>query len=364
MGQVVNLRRVANPPPPTTAKVLGAGDVRVKDLAFRPCPSSLAARTASTQLTTALQETAEPLPSPSNVPQQNLIHKSKKNIFNSQLTHSKTLPPKSPKTPPTIPAAQMKFSIQAKAKFQTQEPPMTDRQKRRREARKLAKKDKKEISPAQLAANQANAQLSSGPSTPEGKAISSQNNFRHGLTQTEGDLILLEGESQEAYAKSLADFQKEWQPATATEHDLVERLANRRWLRRRALKLQNQFLAPDGTITNEKQYALYHRYEAQHERAYNKALSDLIRLRSLHLREQNGFESQKRKDEIHTFKIKALKDREYRNQLQILEREARLTLAQAKLNQEHLMNTAPVIPEPAKSAAPSDCESQANSAIV
>jgi hypothetical protein len=232
----------------------------------------------------------------------------------------------------------MKFSIQAKAKFQTQEPPMTDRQKRRREARKLAKK---QISPAQLAANQANAQLSSGPSTPEGKAISSQNNFRHGLTQTEGDLVLLEGESKEAYLKSLAGFQKEWNPATETEHDLVERLATRRWLRRRAMKLQNQFLAPDGTITNEKQYALYRRYETQHERAYNKALSDLMRLRALHLREQNGFESQKRKDEIHAFKIKALKDREYRNQLAVLEAEARLTLAQGRLNREHLMDVAP-----------------------
>jgi hypothetical protein len=241
---------------------------------------------------------------------------------------------------------------------------MTDRQKRRLEARKLAKQQNKEISQAQLSANQANAQLSSGPSTPEGKAISSQNNFRHGLTQNDGDLILLEGESQEAYAKSLAGFQKEWKPSTATEHDLVERLVTRQWLRRRAMKLQKQFLAPDGTITNEKQYALYHRYETQHERAYNKALSDLIRLRSLHLREQNGFESQKRKDEIHAFKIKALKDREHRNQLHILEREARLTLAQAKLNKANLTNAAPVRPEPAQTAAPSDCESQANSGIV
>ncbi len=204
---------------------------------------------------------------------------------------------------------------------------MTERQKRRRPA----KKANKQISPAQFAANQANAQLSTGPSSPEGKAVSSQNNFRHGLTQTESDLTFLEGESAEQYAKNLAGFQKEWKPATETEHDLVQRLATRQWLRRRALRLQNQFLAPDGTITDYKQFALYNRYETQHECAYNKALSDLMRLKSLRLREQNGFESQKRKDEIHVFKIKALKDREYRNQLQILEREARLTLAQSKL---------------------------------
>jgi hypothetical protein len=215
---------------------------------------------------------------------------------------------------------------------------MTARQKRRAEARKLAKT---QISEAQLAANQANAQLSKGPSSNEGKAISSQNNFRHGLTQTEGEITFVEGESKEAYLKSLAGFQKEWNPSTETEHDLVQRLATRQWLRRRALKLQQKFLAPDGTILDQKQFALYNRYETQHERAYNKALSDLMRLKSLRLREQNGFESQRRKDEIHAYQIKALKDREYRNQLQILEREARLTLAQAKLNTEPRMQAAP-----------------------
>jgi len=218
---------------------------------------------------------------------------------------------------------------------------MTDRQKRRLEARKLAKKENKQISEAQLAANQANSKLSTGPSSPDGIAISSRNNFRHGLTQTEGELTFLEGESKEAYAKNLADFQKEWKPDTATEHDLVETLATRQWLRRRAFKLQQQFLAPDGVILDQKQFALYNRYETQHQRAYNKALADLMRLKSLRLREQNGFESQKRKDEIHAFKIKALQDREYRNKLLILEREARLTLAQARLNREHLMEVAP-----------------------
>jgi len=60
---------------------------------------------------------------------------------------------------------------------------------------------------------------------------------------------------------------------------------------------------------------------------------------------KNGFESQKRKDEIHAYKIKALKDREYRNKLQILEREARLTLAQSKLSKESPAPTADANPE-------------------
>jgi hypothetical protein len=169
---------------------------------------------------------------------------------------------------------------------------------------------KKEISDAQLAANRANAQLSTGPTSAEGKAVSARNHFRHGLTQTEGDLILLESESKLEYSQSLAEFQAEWQPTTATERDLVERLASHQWLRRRALKLQKLYLAENGQILDYDQFALYRRYETSHERSYNKALADLIRVRALRLREQNGFESQQRKNAEQVFRIRTLENRE------------------------------------------------------
>ena len=237
---------------------------------------------------------------------------------------------------------------------------MTERQKRRAEARKQVKKENREaaraakstptsiptptaepeisptpttqISEAQLAANRANALLSTGPTSQEGLEISSRNNFRHGLTQSEGELILLESESKEEYAKRRAGFQKEWNPATQTEQDLVDRLVTSQWLRRRAVKLQAQFLAPDGQILDLKKFALYNRYATQHERAFNKALSDLMRLRSLQLRERNGFESQKRKDELHAFKITAAKARELRNKLAVHEAALRVTTAQINLH--------------------------------
>jgi hypothetical protein len=235
---------------------------------------------------------------------------------------------------------------------------MTDRQKRRAEARRQAKKENREaarvahaatttpaaavepeitseptapISEAQLAANRANAQLSTGPTSTAGLEISSRNNFRHGLNQSEGDLILLDSESKEEYAQRSAGFQREWRPSTQTEQDLVDRLATSQWLRRRALKLQTQFLAPDGLILDPKQFALYNRYATQHERAFNKALSDLMRLRSLQLRVQNGFESNRRKDELHTYKIQAAKDREFKLNLVIQEKELRVELAGRKL---------------------------------
>jgi hypothetical protein len=241
---------------------------------------------------------------------------------------------------------------------------MTERQKRRAEARKEAKKENraaakvwqpaqnpvpaveptpttetKPISEAQVAANRANAQLSTGPKTPAGLEISTRNNFRHGLNQAEGDLILLGSESKEEYTQRRTGFQKEWRPATQTEQDLVDRLATSQWLRRRAMKLQAQFLAPDGQILDPRQFALYNRYATQHDRAFNKALSDLMRLRSLQLREQNGFESNRRKDELHAYKIQAAKDRERRNKLVLEEKERRLALVQSKLTPAAIART-------------------------
>ena len=153
----------------------------------------------------------------------------------------------------------------------------------------------KPLSQAQLSANQSNPQLSTGPITEAGKAISSRNNTRHGLnSDADGDYFRVLGtESQATYDHELADFRKEWLPYSATEHDLVNRMVMHRWLRRRALRMQNDlFDAMTGKLIDAKQFDLFRRYESQHERGFNKAFADLQRLRSLQTREINGFESQ------------------------------------------------------------------------
>ena len=169
------------------------------------------------------------------------------------------------------------------------------------------------ISEAQLQANKANAQLSTGPMSSEGKAISARNNIRHGLTSepTPEDFRVLPSESQTAFDQNLAGFRAEWKPITATEHDLVHRLAMHQWLRRRALRLQNASFHPQtGEITDVKKFELYRRYETAHERGFNKAFADIQRLRSFQMRERNGFESQRRKNEEHEFKIRRLQSQE------------------------------------------------------
>ena len=201
-----------------------------------------------------------------------------------------------------------------------------ERREAERAARKLAYQQLREpesaaqplpdpapVSKAQLNANRANAQLSHGPVTPEGKAISSRNNTRHGLaSEPDSDsFCVLAIESQPAYDQNLADFRAEWEPVTASERDLVHRMVMHQWLSRRALRLQEAlFDSQTGEVTDIKKFELYRRYETSHERGFNKAFADIQRLRAFQLREQNGFESQRRKNAEHELKMNRLKRQE------------------------------------------------------
>ena len=77
--------------------------------------------------------------------------------------------------------------------------------------------------PSQIIANQQNAQSSTGPSTPEGKARVSQNAIKHGLTSKH--LIIREDEQDEFAALQGAI-------ETVTFHDLVHAAWNLHRLRR------------------------------------------------------------------------------------------------------------------------------------
>ena len=147
---------------------------------------------------------------------------------------------------------------------------------------------------AQILANQANAQLSCGPKTDAGKAISSKNNLRHGLT---GPFVVLNWEKQEDYETLRNEFIAEHQPATLTEQTLVEDMAQSHWLRKRAILLQEMCFNPDAPIADEpKELALYLRYQGTHDRAFYKALNQLQKLRADKRKQEIGFVSQQRKE--------------------------------------------------------------------
>ncbi len=82
------------------------------------------------------------------------------------------------------------------------------------------------ISPAQLAANRANAQLSTGPTSTTGKAKSSLNAVKTGLT---GHTVLLPGDDAAMYEAHVAEFIKRFEPAGDEERNLVQSLADTDW---------------------------------------------------------------------------------------------------------------------------------------
>src|SRR5947209_15620412 len=82
----------------------------------------------------------------------------------------------------------------------------------------------------QIAANQLNAQKSTGPRTPEGRAAVRLNGVKHGIT---AQTLVLKGEREEDFTALLDSYQAEHQPSTPTEEALVLQLAMATWRLRR-----------------------------------------------------------------------------------------------------------------------------------
>jgi hypothetical protein len=147
---------------------------------------------------------------------------------------------------------------------------------------------------AQIAANQANAQLSTGPTTEEGKAISSQNRRKFGLT---GRFTVLPWEDQEDFNLLVTRLRAEHQPTIAFETDLIEKMAQHFWLAQRAVLLQEICFDRETPHSDcPKQLALYMRYQTTHERAFERCVKELRTLRNESRKKKIGFESQKRKE--------------------------------------------------------------------
>ena len=160
-----------------------------------------------------------------------------------------------------------------------------------------------EITPARLAANRDNAQLSTGPKTAEGKSISSQNRTTHGLARHNGRFALLPTEDSDDFARLLSDLTNEHQPTTTTELALVQAMAESWWLRSRAQNLQPTCFHPTtGAIADEKQLSLLLRYENTYNRTFNTSLNQLLKLRSEKRKSELGFEAQRIAGEKHQMK--------------------------------------------------------------
>lgn len=86
-----------------------------------------------------------------------------------------------------------------------------------------------------LAANRANAQLSTGPTTPEGKAVASLNATRHGLLSAR---MFLEDDDPSEFQSLNADLCQALSPVGAMEAVLVDRIAVTVWRQRRLVRAE------------------------------------------------------------------------------------------------------------------------------
>jgi len=89
--------------------------------------------------------------------------------------------------------------------------------------------------PSRMEANRANAQLSTGPKSSEGKQISSQNALKHGLTAQNP---VLPTDDLDDYQRHVAGFFAEYHPQGATETHLVQSLADTSWRLNRVADLE------------------------------------------------------------------------------------------------------------------------------
>ena len=204
---------------------------------------------------------------------------------------------------------------------------------------------------AQINANRANAEHSSGPKSEEGKEASSRNRTSHGLCTYNEIFFILPHESTEAYSLLRATLLHEHRPENETERLLVDRMAQHHWLRSRAEAFESGCFKEDGTL-DDKRLALFMRYRTSHERAFHKCLNELLKLRAEKRKEQIGFESQKREKEEQTRKQEKHEMAKERHKWEVLLTEAKVDHQQAlTINQEitHTMHTIAI--EKSKKAA-------------
>ena len=173
------------------------------------------------------------------------------------------------------------------------------------------------VSPDQLAANRANADRSTGPTTPEGKLRSSQNARKHGFTATSFAVVHLEDLNEVADLRE--DLIALYHPVNSQELFAVERIALAQQAILRAARLEAGFLSnclgesvsfrgefrppnskvvvDNETLAQERNFrladglhrlasqsnsfALLLRYQAQAERQYRRAIEEFDRLKAL-----------------------------------------------------------------------------------
>lgn len=147
----------------------------------------------------------------------------------------------------------------------------------------------------------ANGAKSKGPVSPLGKAVSSRNALRHGLTSKQ---IVLSDESARSYLALHRQYVEHFSPRNIVERDLVSALAIAQWRLRRLVSVETHYLGyeldrnrediqrfvkrPDShksiawtfSRAGRGSLPLIARYESTLQRTYDRTLKQLQALRA------------------------------------------------------------------------------------
>jgi hypothetical protein len=146
--------------------------------------------------------------------------------------------------------------------------------------------------PAQIAANRANAQKSTGPRSAEGKSASRFNALKHGIDATS---VVIPGEDPAVYDSLAADYHSRFDPQSPDELFHVETMLRADWQKRRLQKVEADLFrkllseTPGATLADAllsespaaKLLARTQRQIAAFERTWLRANSELRRTQKL-----------------------------------------------------------------------------------
>src|SRR5579864_5293617 len=139
-------------------------------------------------------------------------------------------------------------------------------------------------SPARQTANAANARLSTGPRTEEGKARSSQNARQHGLTAAQ---LVIAAEDREEFDELHTQLQADIRPQGTVQQILFDQLVSAAWNLRRIPRMEAELTAsaqtyrdildaPDLTAKLDR----LARHHTRIERSFHRSLRELKALQT------------------------------------------------------------------------------------
>jgi hypothetical protein len=148
----------------------------------------------------------------------------------------------------------------------------------------------------------ANGAKSHGPKTEAGRQKSSLNAVKHGLYAAS---VVLTTESREQHQEMLQAYMQQFQPDGQAEFDLIEEMVNAKWRQRRLWAIEADLLEDEMIVQKDKldeegstydaitplsfayrelsssALSFLTRHESRLERAYSRALKNLLQLQRL-----------------------------------------------------------------------------------